>query len=123
MKYIRIYADANGESHTEDVEVPTSRGPRGALLGQPIGASSITFRQSPPDWNQDWHNAPRRQFVITLAGEAEIVTSDGAVRRVGPGDVLLTEDVTGKGHITRGVGTAPRIALTVPLADQGPTSR
>jgi hypothetical protein len=35
---------------------------------------------------------------------------------VGPGDVLLAEDLTGQGHITRVVGTEPRLYATVPLA-------
>ena len=30
---------------------------------------------------------------------------DGTVVRVGPGDVLLAEDLTGRGHVTRAVGT------------------
>jgi hypothetical protein len=31
------------------------------------------------------------------------VTSDGDVRRLGPGDVLFCDDLTGKGHVTRAI--------------------
>ena len=43
--------------------------------------------------------------------------SDGTVARVGPGDVVLAEDLTGQGHITRVVGNQPRMYAIVPLAD------
>jgi hypothetical protein len=36
---------------------------------------------------------------------------------IGPGHILLAEDVTGKGHISRGVGTEDRISLFIPLAE------
>ena len=33
---------------------------------------------------------------------------------LGPGSVMLADDTTGKGHITRGVGTEPRRAGGLP---------
>lgn len=65
----------------------------------------------------DWHNAPRRQFVVNLSGEVEIVTSDGDKRRFGPGSILLAEDLSGKGHTSRGIGDQERLSLFIPLAD------
>lgn len=41
---------------------------------------------------------------------------DGTVARIRPGDVVLAEDLTGQGHITRVVGTTPRLSALVPLA-------
>jgi hypothetical protein len=41
---------------------------------------------------------------------------DGTVVRVGPGDVLLAEDLTGRGHVTRSIGSGPRFYAIVPLA-------
>jgi hypothetical protein len=64
----------------------------------------------------DFHNAPRRQYVVVMSGAMEIEISDGTTRHLVPGDVLVAEDLTGKGHITRGVGADPRISLAVPLA-------
>jgi hypothetical protein len=46
----------------------------------------------------------------------EVEVGDGTKRRFGSGDVLVAEDLTGKGHITRGVGQQPRVSLAVPLA-------
>ena len=117
MKYFRIYAGPDGESHFEDVEVPLQTGGAQSELSATIPVTGIIFRRSPADQYVDWHPAPRRQFVITLSGEAEIEASDGEVRHIGPGTVMLAEDTTGKGHITRGVGTAERISLFVPLPE------
>lgn len=117
MKYFRIYTGPDGESHFEDVEVPLPNRVRSSELSELIPATGVIFRRSPPDEFIDWHPAPRRQFVVTLAGEAEIVASDGEVRRVGPGSVMLAEDTTGKGHITRTVGGRERLSLFIPLED------
>ena len=116
MKYLRIYADANGESHLEEVEVDLQQsGTRD--ISDMLPAKGVLFRRSPAGQVVDWHTAPRRQFVITLSGEGEIETSDGDRRRFGPGLPVLADDTTGKGHITRTLGSADRITLFVPLAD------
>jgi quercetin dioxygenase-like cupin family protein len=80
-------------------------------------ATGITFRVSPPGYVLSWHCAPRRQYSIALSGTAEIEVGDGTVARVGPGDVVLAEDLTGQGHITRVVGSEPRFYAIVPLAE------
>ena len=49
----------------------------------------------------DWHNPPQRLLVLNLTGEAEYETSDGDIRRAAAGSVVLAEDTTGKGHISR----------------------
>ena len=81
-------------------------------------AKGVVFRTTPPGHFVDWHNAPRRQYVITLEGEMEIGLGDGTVHRFGPGHVTLAEDLTGKGHTTRVVGTKPRLTATIHLGDQ-----
>jgi hypothetical protein len=82
-----------------------------------IATNGVIFRRSAHDQFVDWHHAPRRQFVVTLSGEAEVEASDGEVRRIVPGTVMLADDLTGRGHITRGVGTQERLSLFIPLAD------
>jgi hypothetical protein len=47
----------------------------------------------------------------------EIETGLGEKRRLGVGDVLIAEDLTGKGHITRSIGGDTRVTLSVPLAE------
>lgn len=58
---------------------------------------------------------PKRQYGITLSGHVEIETGDGTIRRFGPGDVMLAEDTTGRGHLTRVVGGHTRHCVFIPL--------
>jgi quercetin dioxygenase-like cupin family protein len=81
-------------------------------------ATGIAFRIAPPGYVLYWHCAPRRQYSITLSGEAEIEVGDGTVKRIGVGDVILAEDLTGQGHITRVVGNQARLSVVVPLAEK-----
>ena len=117
MKYTRIYADADGESHFEDVEVEMKSAPYNTgAISEMFAARGVMFRVS-PDYFVDWHNAPRRQFVVNVTGTLEVTVSDGTTRRFGPGTVLLAEDASGKGHISRSLGGQERLSLFIPLAD------
>ena len=118
---LRVYTGDDGKSHIEEVELALepfvdTEGAYGE--GTPLqGANGITFRLAPPGYVLEWHCAPRRQYTITLQGRAEIEVGDGTIKPVGPGDVLLAEDLTGQGHITRVVGSQPRLYAVVPLGD------
>jgi uncharacterized cupin superfamily protein len=117
MKYTRIYADANGETHLEDVEPEMKATEHASTMSDLIAAKGVIFRgTNSEEYFIDWHNAPRRQFVVNLSGEVEITVSDGKKRRFGAGSILLAEDVTGKGHISRGLGKSERRTLFIPLA-------
>ena len=114
MKIVRLYTGSDNESHFEDVEIELNpTGHMQASVLQP--AQGIIFRSAPPDHLSDYHPAPRRQYVITLSGQVEIETGDGTIRRFGPGDVMLAEDTTGHGHITRVVSGRPRHYAFIPL--------
>lgn len=114
-KVIRLYTGTDGESHFEDIEIPLEDRVKtgNARQSKPIGATEIIFRESRGQDNSERHNAPRRQFIVMLEGTLEIEVGDGTKRRLGPGDILLAEDTTGRGHISR---TVNRKAVVVPLA-------
>ena len=115
-KVTHLYTGPDGESHFEDIEIPLNN-TRGIIRqSEPLAAAGIIFRETDGDYNSDWHNAPRRQFIIQLEGELEIEIGDGTKRRFAPGDILLAEDITGRGHIARAVNNQPRKAIVVPLA-------
>jgi hypothetical protein len=117
VNYFRIYTGADGETHFEDLEIDLDEASGQSSLSRLYPASGVIFRRSPADQFIDWHPAPRRQFVITLSGEAEVEASDGEVRRIGPGTIMLADDTTGQGHITRGIGTEERLSIFIPLLD------
>jgi quercetin dioxygenase-like cupin family protein len=110
MAIYRLYSGADGESHIETLDLASHPD-----LTTLHSAKGVVFRTSQPGYFSDWHNAPRRQYVITLSGEAEIGLGDGTIHRLGPGDVNLAEDLTGHGHTTRVVGRVPRITATIHL--------
>ncbi len=106
MKVTRIYTGADGHSHFEEIDVE---------IGKLQTGAGIVFRRAPSGDVQDWHPAPRRQYAITLSGEAEIEISDGTKRRFGAGAVMLADDTTGRGHITRVVSKESRLYVMIPL--------
>ena len=112
MAFHRLYTGSDGHSHIEEMDLSSQ-----PALTTLHGTKGIVFRSAEPDRFSDWHNAPRRQYVITLSGEGEVGLRDGTTHRVHPGDVNLAEDVTGDGHTTRVVGDTPRITATVHLED------
>ena len=121
---VRVYTGNDGRSHLEEVTLALqpfidTEGAYGE--GTPLQpATGIAFRVAPPGYVLNWHCAPRRQYSITLSGEAEIEVGDGTVKRIGAGDIVLAEDLTGQGHITRVLGNQPRLSVVVPLVETQP---
>ncbi len=109
---VEIYTGDDGQTHFKELNIPADE-----IQNVTIQAGAdIVFRRFPADYFSDWHTAPRRQYIIILAGQMEIGIGDGTTRRFGPGDVVLAADLTGQGHTTRSVGE-PRVSATVAIAD------
>ena len=113
----RLFTGQDGQTHVEEMEVK--------LTGTPLNEVSEMFKvtgaeihRAPAGRVNDWHTAPRRQFVITLSGRGEIEVAGGKKISLEPGHMELAEDLTGKGHITRVVGSEERVTIQLPLADQ-----
>jgi hypothetical protein len=115
MRAARIYTGADKRSHFEELDIPLKPGNYGSL-SELVPAEGVIFRETPVGGALDFHVAPRRQFVITLAGLVEVECGDGTKRRFGPGDIMLADDTTGQGHITREV-QGPRRSLFIPLPE------
>ena len=111
MGLFRLYTGTDGQSHIETISLAES-----AEWGKGLATTQISFRESPAGNFQDWHPAPRRQFVIIVSGQLEIGLGDGSKHVFGPGDARLVEDTTGKGHTTRVLGNQICVTATVPLA-------
>ena len=124
MAIIRIYTGDDGRSHFQEIEpdfqedAQTSGGQRWPLDAGVVihEESGIIARRFDPERSNPWHHAPGRVCAITLSGAVEIEIGDGTKRILGPGDILIAEDVTGQGHYTREVGSEPRVSVFVPLS-------
>jgi hypothetical protein len=115
MKIHHLYVDKQGESHFEDMEIPyTETGPAGKLSAR-LPAAGIIFREVPPDYDLDWHPAPRRQYIINLDAGVRITASDGQSRTIGAGEVILVEDTWGKGHLSKALDGKLRHCIFVPI--------
>ena len=113
---VRLYSGDDGESHFEDLELPEARVQHSAMQT----AGGMTFSRMQSGRFDDWHTAPRRQYLFTLSGHVEFGVGDGSVRRLGPGDVLMVEDLTGRGHTSRASESEPVTMAFVPLTRWAP---
>ncbi len=100
--------------------VPWRSARRGLRKWQRV--EGVEIHRYAPGYVNDWHTASRRQLVITLSGKGEIEVAGGKKIPVGAGHVLIVEDVTGKGHITRVVGTEDRVTMQIPLTGSFPVT-
>ena len=120
MKYVRLYADDNGESHFEECELvfksidfaPPAPPLDVSVFGQ---AEQCSILRAKPGWIGDWHPAPFRQLHFYLSGEVEAEVSDGEKRRIQAGEFALVEDTEGKGHRSCVVGNDDVVIAIVKL--------
>lgn len=121
MRYTRVYAGPDGETHFEDAETAgeTAKALESDLVGtvsETFPVTGVYFREVREESSPVPHNAPYPLFIVGLRGTFSVEVSDGELREFPPGSVLLVEDTTGKGHTTRRVGDEPRATLMAPLA-------
>jgi len=119
VKITRVYTGDDGESHFDEIDVPLRDFGAIGSMSELVRGSEIVFRETGGQYDLDFHNAPRRQLVVMLSGGGvELETSDGSTRRLFAGDVLLAEDTTGRGHVSRAIDEEPRVSLFLPLDDE-----
>ncbi len=122
LTYTSIYVGSDGRSHFREVELALAERIIGPLI-PPLGASAVLPSQAcyfltfPPGIAMDWHPAPGRLFHCFLAGQCEVTVEDGEVRSFCAGDIVLAEDTTGRGHLTRNPGPGQALMAVVALAD------
>ncbi|NDB70733.1 MAG: cupin domain-containing protein [Methylocystaceae bacterium] len=98
IRCVRLWSETDGGSLFEDGSIELADAERGDFKSLLTNAVSISFRETASGGSFEWHNAPTRQFVITLSGTLEFETRDGHKFIINPGDILLAEDTTGSGH-------------------------
>jgi quercetin dioxygenase-like cupin family protein len=121
LAYVRLYTGSDGLTHFSDERlaleaVPGGQGMEASLAVNRLGdAKGVLFAQLKAGATEDWHVAPRRQLMVCVRGVVEITAGDGQKRRLEPGQFMLLEDTSGKGHITHATGTEDHVALAIPL--------
>jgi hypothetical protein len=122
MRYARLFAGDNGESHFDDREIeftPTDYIRSAAPLdfSATLPTSQVSFMRAPAGWTSDLHVSSARNMFVVLSGEWEVTASDGESRRFAAGSALLVEDTTGKGHSSRVVSDTESVAAVAELLD------
>jgi hypothetical protein len=111
----RLYTGPDGQTHAEEMEAKFVPGGANDIY-KLMAISGAELHRAPAGRVSDWHTAPRRQYVITLSGRGEIELAGGKKIALEPGHIELAEDLTGKGDITRVVGTEDRVTIALPVS-------
>jgi len=115
IRVTRVYLGDDGQSHAEETELKLSApNALGMQQSEERKAASTNFVRFPGNFFEDWHCAHARRYVITLTGRGEAEISGGRKIPMEPGRVVLFEDMTGRGHISRAL-TADWTAVFVQL--------
>lgn len=129
MKCLRIYATPDGESHFDEIDIPTNKRPvtpeiAPFELSPHYPASRIRFTRIPAGMHEvGYHTVPERMLTVRLDGSVEYETSDGEVRNIQAGSFVLVEDTHGKGHISRHSPKAQTVLwITLPNGLDAPSS-
>jgi hypothetical protein len=105
-RLFRIYAKSNGDSAIEELEIAQNAGP---IPVTQMTASVYGGAARPPAW----HQTPRKQFAVNMTGELEVEITGGARKKIGAGDLVFLEDVTGQGHVTRALSPITNLFIHV----------
>jgi len=96
-----LYVGPEGETHFRGVEVEWSDHHDWGTLSTRLPATRVMFCKGVSGYDLGWHPAPCRQYMIVLQGGVEVTASDGERRTIAVREVVLVEDITGKGHRSR----------------------
>lgn len=122
--YVRIYTDAEGETHFEDITLdlfPIDFAPPADPMNvaQFLPTAKSYWVGASVGWSgEEPHPSPRRQIMCIMQGIFEVTVSDGEVRQLPAGTVVLVEDTWGKGHQTKIVSGGNALMFGIALADQ-----
>jgi hypothetical protein len=115
MRIHNLYEDANGISHFRDIEIEWVEEKNFSKLSARLPATGVIFRETSGDYDLDWHPAPRRQYIVNLDAGVQLTASDGEVRIINAGEVVLVEDIGGKGHLSKAISGKMRHSIFIPI--------
>lgn len=105
----RLFTGEDGHSFVQKGKIP---------FLQKSNLTSFYFKTTPPGSIYKMHNAPDRNYVLTMKGMLEFTTSLGQKFRIEPGVVLLAEDTDGYGHSWKMLGKDPWIRSYLLYGDE-----
>ena len=108
-----IYTDATGHSVLDEIELKMT-GPGGAEARDGVYFQRIqAAQQDVSSWNighalpghfVDFTPMAANTLIAVFSGQMHVTVSNGEERQLARGDLMLAQDLTGQGHMTRFVG-------------------
>jgi hypothetical protein len=99
---IRLFSGDDGQSHFEDVDIALEP-VHVAHFSKAFAVKHLKFGKIGAIDEISWHTQDEPAYIIILRGAMELEVGDGTKRVINAGDILLAEDTTGQGHITRSI--------------------
>jgi hypothetical protein len=115
MKVTRLYTGEDNETYFQEIDYELFDNGMIGRLSNKIKVKELMFRETDGDYNYDFHPAPQKQFIVLLDGEIEIENGAGEKRSFKAGDILLAEDITGRGHKTKSIDGKPRRSIFITI--------
>jgi hypothetical protein len=102
MQLVRLYSGKDGQSHFEDIDIVLEP-VHIAHFSKAVAVENLKFGKI-GDMNEiTWHTQDEPAYIVILNGAMELEVGDGTKKVINAGDILLAEDTTGQGHITRSI--------------------
>ena len=101
MKMIRMYTGPDNRSHLEELPLALKQETEiveSMLLSPLNGQANLRISTGTMP---NLHPAPRKQYLVLLEGNLDVIVGDGQTMAVGAGDIIKVEDTSGEGHLLR----------------------
>jgi quercetin dioxygenase-like cupin family protein len=102
LKVYHAYSASDGLSYIEEIAVPAqvrASGGKSAQIYFDLKPQAMRIARSATGSMIDWHYAgDSRHLIIPMQGDMVFDLGDGKLFHVKPGEAILAEDWTGKGH-------------------------
>jgi hypothetical protein len=110
MQIIELYTGDDQRTHVRDYTPEEFAEMAGRVKGPVYVPPPNSAANRPGDFFVDWHPFEMSLLYVMCTGVSEYETEDGW-RRLMPGDVIIFNDPTGKGHRFHVKGMESRIAM------------
>jgi hypothetical protein len=121
LRVTRIFTGADGQTHFDQVDVKFAAVPGAPATiekSTPVRVTRAYAVRAAAGSVQGWHTSDARRYMIAISGRAELEIAGGQKVFIEPGRICLDEDLTGKGHTFRVLGSEDWVALFVDFAPQ-----
>jgi hypothetical protein len=116
VRWYHLYSADDGRTHIEEMAVPVSQGGYGMNVLFDRQVRRVVIAYWPDGFQSEWHYATNTNALLYLQGTQVIDTGDGKLYRLNPGEAVLADNWTGKGHRFRcEAKTGRKVCLVVQI--------